>query len=258
MSDARRRELEREDDPQAEVAAMVTRLRSGELTPTRLQLAAVCGDPIARLALGDAAPPALDWEDALGTLAHLGREVWLRACCEALRFTFADHEGWSLELEAWLADFPAAPQDLAPEEWDQALLGTHWGQTPLRNLCHVTSLSWPPPQDGHVVIEGRSRAECVAGARSLQAAQADTRVREDDAGWTLELIASGRTKIALIKEVRALTGFNLRDAKELVDRAAPGSYSAPILATAERASERAAVLDAVREALRAWALGEAD
>ena len=258
MSDARRRELEREDDPQAEVAALIARLRSGELTPTRLRVAAVCGDPIARLALGDDAPRELDWEDALGTLAPLGREVWLRACCEALRFTFADHEAWSVELEAWLAGFPADPQDLVPEAWDQALLGTHWGQTPLRNLCHVTSLPWPPPQDGHVVVQGRSRADCVAAARSLQEAQGDTRVREDDSGWTLELIASGRTKIALIKEVRALTGFNLRDAKGFVDRASPGSYSAPILATVWRASERAAVLDAVREALRGWALGAAD
>lgn len=258
MSDARRRELEREDDPQAEVAALVARLRSGELTPTRLQLAAVCGDPIARLALGDAAPRELDWEDALGTLAPLGREVWLRACCEALRFAFADHEGWSLELEAWLADFPADPQTLAPEEFERALQGTRWGQNPLRHLCQLTSLPWPPPTAGHLVLDGLGHDPCVAGAQALQAAGGDTRVREHASGWTLELITSGYTKIALIKEIRSLTGFNLRDAKELVDRAASGSYTAPILATVWRASERAAVLDAVREALRAWALGEPD
>lgn len=54
MSDARTRALERaaQDDPSAAAALLVARLRRGDLTQERLELAAYAGDPGARRALG--------------------------------------------------------------------------------------------------------------------------------------------------------------------------------------------------------------
>lgn len=104
MTDQRLREFERRapDSVEAEAAYLLERVRVGDLAPQRLELAACCGHPAARTALGDAAPPLFvltlpagrvdglvaarthgGWIRTLRALA--GRELLARAVAAALR-----------------------------------------------------------------------------------------------------------------------------------------------------------------------------
>ena len=60
-------------------------------------------------------------------------------------------------------------------------------------------------------------AAAVAAAGS--AAAAETAVAEEQTEFTVILKGSGANKIAVIKEIRALTGLGLKEAKDLVDGA---------------------------------------
>ncbi len=61
MTDQRLRELERRaaDSVEAEAAYLLERVRAGDLARQRLELAACCGHPAARTALGDLGCPTL-------------------------------------------------------------------------------------------------------------------------------------------------------------------------------------------------------
>jgi large subunit ribosomal protein L7/L12 len=64
-------------------------------------------------------------------------------------------------------------------------------------------------------IKPAAAAVAVAGP----AAAAETAVAEEQTEFTVILKGSGANKIAVIKEIRALTGLGLKEAKDLVDSA---------------------------------------
>jgi large subunit ribosomal protein L7/L12 len=64
-------------------------------------------------------------------------------------------------------------------------------------------------------IKPAAAAVAVAGP----AAGGDAVVEEEQTEFTVVLKAAGSNKIAVIKEVRALTGLGLKEAKDLVDGA---------------------------------------
>jgi len=59
----------------------------------------------------------------------------------------------------------------------------------------------------------------AAVAAAGPAAAAETAVAEEQTEFTVILKGSGANKIAVIKEIRALTGLGLKEAKDLVDGA---------------------------------------
>lgn len=104
MTDERLRRLERlaADSIEDEASFLLERVRTGVLRPRQLELAAYCGYPAARLALGEAAPPPfiltlpavrMDGEEAARThggwvrtlRALAGRELLARAVAAAAR-----------------------------------------------------------------------------------------------------------------------------------------------------------------------------
>ena len=66
---------------------------------------------------------------------------------------------------------------------------------------------------------GVSAAAPVAVAAAPAAAGAADAAADADAEVTLVLASAGANKIAVLKEVRAITGLGLKEAKELVDGA---------------------------------------
>lgn len=67
-------------------------------------------------------------------------------------------------------------------------------------------------------IKPAAAAVAVAGP----AAGGDAGAAEEQTEFTVVLLSAGEKKIAVIKEVRAITGLGLKEAKELVD-GAPGT-----------------------------------
>lgn len=67
-------------------------------------------------------------------------------------------------------------------------------------------------------IKPAAAAVAVAGP----AAGGDAGAAEEQTEFTVVLVSAGEKKIAVIKEVRAITGLGLKEAKELVD-GAPGT-----------------------------------
>lgn len=118
VPDSIRRDLERrarQGDSTAEAAALVRRLRAGELDEDRLRVAALVGDPAARLALGRGAPAIPAHAHGLArALQAFGSDVVIRATISAVRAMSAiadPRAGWDLRraraaiaaAEAWLA-----------------------------------------------------------------------------------------------------------------------------------------------------------
>lgn len=66
---------------------------------------------------------------------------------------------------------------------------------------------------------GVSAAAAVAVAAGVPAAGAAAAPAEEKTEFTVVLAAAGDKKIEVIKEVRALTGLGLKEAKDLVDAA---------------------------------------
>ena len=66
---------------------------------------------------------------------------------------------------------------------------------------------------------GVSAAAPVAVAAAPAAAGAADAAADADAEVTLVLASAGANKIAVLKEVRAITGLGLKEAKDLVDNA---------------------------------------
>ncbi len=102
MSDLRLRQLEREAhaDPQVEVMLLRVRMRGGDISRERVELAAYCGSSVAQRALGNEWPPApVAWWDPkscywLSGLKQWGNAAQIRAAVAA---------GW-VALEAWEAE----------------------------------------------------------------------------------------------------------------------------------------------------------
>jgi len=61
--------------------------------------------------------------------------------------------------------------------------------------------------------------EAAAGAVAVAAPAANDAGAEEKTDFTIVLAAAGGNKIAVIKEVRAITGLGLKEAKEMVDGA---------------------------------------
>jgi len=124
VSDRRSRELERHlnDDPQAEAELLARGLRSGELDPERLRLAAYVGHDPARAALGDLAPPSpLDLETFARGLEPWGPEAWTRAALGAARTSakfWSERHTELLPAQALsaVAAWIASPSDALAEE----------------------------------------------------------------------------------------------------------------------------------------------
>lgn len=66
---------------------------------------------------------------------------------------------------------------------------------------------------------GVSAAAPVAAAAAMPGADAGGEAAEEQTEFDVVLIAAGDKKIQVIKEVRAITGLGLKDAKALVDDA---------------------------------------
>lgn len=117
MADSVRRDLERrarQGDSTAEAAALVRRLRAGEIDEERLRLASLLGDVAARLVLGREAPAVPVHAHGLArALQPFGPAVVIRATVTAARAmsATADPGMWDLAraraaiaaAEAWLA-----------------------------------------------------------------------------------------------------------------------------------------------------------
>lgn len=92
MNDRRSRELERDlsDDPLAEAELLARGLRSGELDPELLELAAYLGHDPARAALGERAPRSpRDLESFARGLQAWGPPAWTRAAVGAAETALA-------------------------------------------------------------------------------------------------------------------------------------------------------------------------
>lgn len=117
MPDSIRRDLERrarQGDSTAEAAALVRRLRAGDIDEERLRLAALLDDPAARLVLGRDAPRVPPHAHGVAReLQAFGDVVVIRATVTAVRAmnATADPLTWNLAraraaidvAEAWLA-----------------------------------------------------------------------------------------------------------------------------------------------------------
>ncbi|HUG12894.1 MAG TPA: 50S ribosomal protein L7/L12 [Opitutaceae bacterium] len=66
---------------------------------------------------------------------------------------------------------------------------------------------------------GVSAAAPVAAAAAAPAAAAAAAPAEEQTEFTVVLLAAGENKIGAIKEVRAITGLGLKEAKDLVEGA---------------------------------------
>jgi large subunit ribosomal protein L7/L12 len=66
---------------------------------------------------------------------------------------------------------------------------------------------------------GVSAAAPVAAATAAPAAAAAAAPAEEQTEFTVVLVAAGENKIGAIKEVRAITGLGLKEAKDLVEGA---------------------------------------
>ena len=145
MADQRKRQLERAaaaapDDVQAQAALLLERLRVGELALGRVELAAYCGDPVARRVIYGHLPdwispshthirddaygrawsvePLPDWASRLQSL--WGREVCVRAAVTAARLALPVWEEGNLAphacFQSGAAISCAAPEQHAPLE----------------------------------------------------------------------------------------------------------------------------------------------
>jgi len=243
-----RRDARAVETPEEASALLVQRLRAGDIERARVELAAGLGDETARSVLGEP-PPLLERLPALQRVRDLGPAAWVaaeRACLAA----WPDAERSDLlrgaleALEAWLAEpslerAQAARQRArpAPPTWpigraaaglvavlDDPLLGARplcsWltrseAEHAQRVLDESGALGLIVP-DAAVPVEQRRPTW-----RTGQDEPAKTGPGSGDAksAWSLALSDSGSHKIACIKEVRGLTGMNLRDSKNLVDEA---------------------------------------
>ncbi len=70
---------------------------------------------------------------------------------------------------------------------------------------------------------GVSAASMAAPAAGGGGGAAPAAAAEEQTEFTLVLLAAGDKKIDVIKEVRALTSLGLKEAKDLVEAAAPGA-----------------------------------
>ncbi|MEZ6188692.1 MAG: hypothetical protein R3F62_27280 [Planctomycetota bacterium] len=260
MSDARTRELERAgEDPAARVALLNARLRSGELPRWRLELAAVCRDPEAALALGAEALEPVDWDRPLDAFDRFERAVWLRAQALTVARGLAGCEGWTDRHAAWLAGFPEAPGAL-PSDLRDVLEPAE--REVFRDLGDGARLDWPPPA-GEPVLRG-DRGPCLDAIRALAAWGADLRLRPEEGGgaWVVWLVGSGTRVIATIKELRGLRRWSLAEAKGVVDRADARAFQrvgrrlgyGSAAWSAARAAGAEAARAEVEGELRRWAL----
>jgi hypothetical protein len=110
--DSERRNLERlaaQGDPDAAVAAIVARLRAGEVDEARVRLAALLGDPAARKLLGPLAPPVpANARELARALGASGAETLVRATLVAARAMAATADPRTWNLSRALAAMKAA------------------------------------------------------------------------------------------------------------------------------------------------------
>lgn len=99
---------------------------------------------------------------------------------------------------------------------------------------------------------GVSAAAAVAVAAGPAAGGAAAAAAEEQTEFTVVLAAAGDKKIEVIKEVRAITGLGLKEAKDLVEGARSRSRKA-LPRTRPRSSRSSSRPSAPRSSLRAWA-----
>jgi len=288
MSDATRRDLERrlarDDDLGTRARLLRERARQGRLDPDRLRLAAWVGDPAALAAVEGETPPdpGADPRAWAAGLAGFGPRAWARvvlALARTLRRRLPAG-GWTGDVLERLREAvdaalgvleagEAGPEPARRAAFDalRAAEGAFWverfeadpvdpasvrvvtgGLTQLLGLLRyasdVTGPGWTPP--------GASAVPCARPERVLASLRDAGATAELGAGG-VHLVDAGPRKIAVIKEVRYATGLNLREAKELVDRACAPEWAL------EQALQRVPLPElraAVRDEVAPWALAE--
>mgnify|MGYP000508562817 CR=1 FL=1 len=256
MSDARLRELERQaatGDADAGARLLLERERLGHFTRERLALAAHAGDPTARQALDLPAQDGLDLLAWARGFYAFGQHACVRVVAAAIleRFDARQKERSIALLRPWLrcpCDEHAAPikqlsrpRATTSEGLVGALLGLEWDQGPV-----VTLQTYPELEQAE---RAREPFEALGASVDVDVAAAAD-------GFTLRLRESFavRSKIVLIKEVRAASGFGLVEALGAVD-----AVSAVPRAIAELAAARGdpPARELVGHAITAWALDPA-
>jgi len=89
----------------------------------------------------------------------------------------------------------------------------------LEKIANMTVLELVELKKAYEEKFGVSLASAVVGAMPQAQAQAPQEEKEEKATFTVVLTNAGANKIAVIKEVRAITELGLKEAKDLVDSA---------------------------------------
>lgn len=139
MSDARLRELERRwretGASEDEASCLRERLRAGQLTPERLELAARCAHPAARLVAGPELPLL---EDLVAGLPAWGPEPAAIACLVVVALTDGSHLARLPRDERLIRvnDHESLRRALqrGPRGAIEPTLSRQWGPQPLRRL----------------------------------------------------------------------------------------------------------------------------
>ena len=152
MSDTRLRELERRwketGSPDDEAAYLLERVRVGDLTQERLELAAYCGHEGARRAYGCEPSASPDSENWLGGLADRGKEVRVRSAWTCAQLVLASCELGQFRLcaeqvTALLGEWLNRPSDVAIEQ-ELRTLGAHLSsqEPPVSTFEYAAGAAW--------------------------------------------------------------------------------------------------------------------
>jgi hypothetical protein len=196
MADEELRRLHRDataGDALAEARLLVERLRVGSLRRDRVEFAARIGFEPARLALGNDAPPEThDAHRVFFELACLGRDAWE----EGVRVTLRFHTTEERPLRWQTVEPTPLCSGLSPD----------WAVRLQQSFDALGCLTHTDPDDDV--------------SPDQQRAPASYATQEGDAPGSLTLVLDdcGHRKIGAIKEIRTVTGFGLREAKDIADR----------------------------------------
>ena len=81
----------------------------------------------------------------------------------------------------------------------------------------IVGLTLLEAQELKTILKDEYGIEPAAGGAVMMAGPADGAAAEEQTEFNVILVAAGQSKINVIKEVRAITGLGLKEAKELVD-----------------------------------------
>jgi hypothetical protein len=227
VSDTRLRALERaaQDDPSRSAELLVARMRRGNLTLDRVELAAWCGDPAARAAVSDC--------DGVWHVSWEAGTWWGR---ESSPDTWLDLEPWLRGLARWGADvLVRAAVAAARVAWVHYVEGVGAGST------HYEGCSCCTPPIAIDAAEAWLACPCARHASEAE------RLGPGRVGPRRRWCTSVGQAIAAIDQSRRSPRL------EALSEVAADYAREAIEGSAAIAGE-ARVLDAIRSSLTAWAL----